>query len=46
MPAIGRKPKLIMRKGDKTIILDTFVVNDIPLENDPDFFTICPEPAK
>lgn len=46
MPAIGRKPKLIMRKGDKTIILDNLIINDIPIENDPDFLTICPEPVQ
>lgn len=42
MPAIGRKPKLIMRQGDKTIILDNLIIADIPIENDPDFLTICP----
>ncbi|CAD8103494.1 unnamed protein product [Paramecium primaurelia] len=46
MPAIGRKPKLIMRKGDKTVILDNLIINDIPIENDPDFLTICPEPVQ
>lgn len=35
MPAIRRR-----ESGDKTIILESLIIKDIPIENDPDFLTI------
>ncbi|CAD8072901.1 unnamed protein product [Paramecium primaurelia] len=41
MPAIRRR-----ESGDKTIILESLIIKDIPIENDPDYLTICSEPVK
>jgi len=43
MPSIGRKPKPIFEKEGRTVIMNNFMSVEVPIENDPDFLSICPE---